>query len=288
MAGQLRVVQDDPTIAEGGMSDLSGVLLLTVVCCLAVGLVGVGVLRLLRGASLRIQVAIATVLPVLAVAASVAVNARLMFLSLHDSTVVLVALFTSLLLAAGGAALVLRRVSRARTVVGLGLSQLVADTSAGAGVPEPAAERGEHPADFADVLDTLALTRSTLAQVRQRERAAEQARRDLVGFISDDLRTPLSGLRALAEGLEDGVITDVPRALAQLRRTVSRMTVSVDDMVSLARIQGTHEAVRAADAGQHVTVTSGVVESHAGRIGVRSVEGGRRFDVLLPAPELSA
>jgi signal transduction histidine kinase len=285
----VRIVEDDPTIAEGGMSDLSGVLLLTVVCCLAVGLVGIGVLRLLRGASLRIQVAIATVLPVLAVAASVAVNARLMFLSLYDSTVVLVALLTSFVLAAGGTALVLRRVSRAHTIVGLGLSQLVADTAAGAGVPEPAAGKaGEYPADIAVVLDTLAATRSTLAQYRQRERAAEQARRDLVGFISDDLRTPLSGLRALAEGLEDGVITDVPRALAQLRSTVSRMTVSVDDMVALARIQRTHEAVRAADAGLDVPVTRGVVESPAGRIGVRNVEGGRRFDVLLPAPELSA
>ena len=57
-------------------------------------------------------------------------------------------------------------------------------------------------------------TRRTLAESRQRERAAEQSRRELVSFMSHDLRTPLAGLRALAEGLEDGVIADVPRALA--------------------------------------------------------------------------
>ena len=59
------------------------------------------------------------------------------------------------------------------------------------------------------MLDELAEARRTLAESRARERAAEQARRELVSFMSHDLRTPLAGLRALAEGLEDGVITDV-------------------------------------------------------------------------------
>ena len=55
--------------------------------------------------------------------------------------------------------------------------------------------------------------------------------------MSHDLRTPLAGLRALAEGLEDGVIADVPRAMSQLRGTVSRMTVLVDDLFALSRVQ---------------------------------------------------
>ena len=71
------------------------------------------------------------------------------------------------------------------------------------------------------MLHDLADTRRTLAESRERERAAERSRQELVSFMSHDLRTPLAGLRALAEGLEDGVIVDVPRALAQLRGTVS-------------------------------------------------------------------
>ena len=39
--------------------------------------------------------------------------------------------------------------------------------------------------------------------------------------MSHDLRTPLAGLRALAEGLEDGVIDDQPAALRQMRRRSS-------------------------------------------------------------------
>ena len=60
--------------------------------------------------------------------------------------------------------------------------------------------------------------------------------------MSHDLRTPLAGLRALAEGLEDGVITDVPRALAHLRATVSRMSHLVDDLFELSRVQGDRPA----------------------------------------------
>ena len=52
-------------------------------------------LHLLRGRSLRYQLLIATLLPVAAVAATVLVNVWLMFLSHHDSTVILVALVTA-------------------------------------------------------------------------------------------------------------------------------------------------------------------------------------------------
>ena len=60
--------------------------------------------------------------------------------------------------------------------------------------------------------------------------------------MSHDLRTPLAGLRALTEGLEDGVIADVPRAMSQLRATVARMNVLVDDLFALSRVQGTRGA----------------------------------------------
>jgi signal transduction histidine kinase len=56
--------------------------------------------------------------------------------------------------------------------------------------------------------------------------------------MSHDLRTPLAGLRALAEGLEDGVISDVPRALSHLRSTVGRMAGLVDALFALSRVQG--------------------------------------------------
>jgi signal transduction histidine kinase len=98
------------------------------------------------------------------------------------------------------------------------------------------------PRELAQVLQDLAETRRTLAESRTRERAAERSRQELVSFMSHDLRTPLAGLRALTEGLEDGVIADVPRAMSQLRATVARMNVLVDDLFALSRVQGTRGA----------------------------------------------
>ena len=44
-------------------------------------------------------------------------------------------------------------------------------------------------------------------EIRDAERAAEQSRRQLVAFVSHDLRTPMAGIRAVAEAIADGVRT---------------------------------------------------------------------------------
>jgi len=54
--------------------------------------------------------------------------------------------------------------------------------------------------------------------------------------MSHDLRTPLAGLRALAEGLEDGVIEDQAAALRQMRHTVERLNGLVGDLFELSRL----------------------------------------------------
>jgi signal transduction histidine kinase len=224
------------------MTDLLIIIGLTLASCITVGLIGFALLHFLRYRSLRQQLTIATLLPVVAVAATVLINVQLMFLSAHDSLVILIALLTSLVLAALGAWLVVRRIARASRRVGAGLHQLVSDTASGAPVTTTAPSEVAAPRELAQVLDDLAETRRTLAESRARQRAAEQSRQELVSFMSHDLRTPLAGLRALSEGLEDGVITDVPRAMSHLRATVARMSVLVDDLFALSRVQGTREA----------------------------------------------
>ena len=70
-------------------------------------------------------------------------------------------------------------------------------------------------------------------------RQAEQNRRDLVAWVSHDLRTPLAGLRAMAEALEDDVVSD-PATVADYHRRIrietDRMTYLVDDLFELSRI----------------------------------------------------
>ena len=77
------------------------------------------------------------------------------------------------------------------------------------------------------------------AEARERERRAEASRRELVAWVSHDLRTPLAGLRAMTEALEDGVVDD-PATVGDYHRRIrvetERMARLVDDLFELSRI----------------------------------------------------
>jgi signal transduction histidine kinase len=75
------------------------------------------------------------------------------------------------------------------------------------------------------------------AETRECERLLESGRRDLVAWVSHDLRSPLAGLRAMAESLEDGVADDPARYHRQIRIEVDRLSSLVDDLFELSRIQ---------------------------------------------------
>jgi signal transduction histidine kinase len=55
--------------------------------------------------------------------------------------------------------------------------------------------------------------------------------------VSHDLRTPLAGLRAMAEALEDGVVDDPELYFKQMAASVDRLNQMVDDLFDLSRIQ---------------------------------------------------
>ena len=84
-----------------------------------------------------------------------------------------------------------------------------------------------------------------LAEQQARAEEAERTRRELVAWVSHDLRTPLAGMRAMTEALEDGVAPDPDRYHRQLRTEVDRLTGMVDDLFELSRINaGTLQLVR--------------------------------------------
>jgi signal transduction histidine kinase len=83
----------------------------------------------------------------------------------------------------------------------------------------------------------LAATARRLVKSRDRERALEASRRELVAWVSHDLRTPLAGLRAMSEALEDGVADDPALYYKQMHTSVDRLAGMVDDLFELSRIQ---------------------------------------------------
>jgi signal transduction histidine kinase len=72
---------------------------------------------------------------------------------------------------------------------------------------------------------------------RERDAEVEARRREMVAWVSHDLRTPLAGLRAMTEALEDGVAADPPEYLRRMGVEVDRLSGMVDDLVALSRLQ---------------------------------------------------
>lgn len=76
-------------------------------------------------------------------------------------------------------------------------------------------------------------------EARARERTAEASRRELVAWMSHDLRTPLAGIRAMAEALSDGVVhspSEVSEYACRIRVETERLTRMVNDLFELSRI----------------------------------------------------
>ncbi len=74
---------------------------------------------------------------------------------------------------------------------------------------------------------------------RAEERAREQSHRELIAWISHDLRTPLAGIKAMAEALEDQVVdnpAEVSDYGARIGRESNRLGSMVDDLFELSRI----------------------------------------------------
>jgi signal transduction histidine kinase len=220
------------------MHDLASILGLTTVCCLLTGLIGLLAVQQLGHRALRLTVVLASLVPVLAVAVSVLVNVRAMFLSKHDTFVILVAVGWASVIAAGLTIAVGNSVSAGAHAVRAGLQRLGSADEPGPDLSPDHTSADRAPAELASLAAELDGIRERLVASRARERALEQSRRELVAFMSHDLRTPLAGLRALAEGLEDGVVDDVPAAMTRIRSTVDRLTLLVDDLFQLSRVTG--------------------------------------------------
>jgi signal transduction histidine kinase len=212
-------------------SDISFISFWTLVCALVVSLIGVLVLRRLAGHSIRVLVTGIVLVSVLTSMAGVSVIAYRMLSGVNQDVVL------DLMAIAGLAGLIVALVVGRQLVKA---SRAISDAVQGVG------ESGVYippqrtlPAELAELSEALTVAYDRLAQARTRERALEASRRELVAWVSHDLRTPLAGLRAMAEALEDQVVTD-PREVSQyhtqIRREVDRLTVMIDDLFELSRI----------------------------------------------------
>ncbi len=213
------------------MSAQIQVVLIAAACTSAVGLLGIGVVRLLRRASLRVSLQAGSAVAVLAIVAGTLGTAETMFISPHDLGVVVMVCVVAGVAAFGFSWLLGRQVETSSTALRHAARSLGHEAG---GFRSPA---GPMAAELAALSQELTATARKLEESRQRERRLEQSRRQLVAWVSHDLRTPLARLSVMAEALQDGITTDPGRYRSQIRAEVARLTGMVDDLFELSRIQ---------------------------------------------------
>jgi signal transduction histidine kinase len=194
----------------------------------AVGVVGLALAWVFRGASLRWLPSGVAVAAAAAVIAAMVGTARAMFISDHDYVVVLWVCLVAGIISACFASLLGVVVVRSSRQLHEGARRF--------------GESGEYdadvsgPAEFTALNEQLRESSRKLAEAREREQRLEESRRELVSWVSHDLRTPLAGLRAMAEALEDGMVDDPSRYHRQITEEVNRTVRMVDDLFELSQI----------------------------------------------------
>jgi signal transduction histidine kinase len=200
---------------------------------LITGLLAYVGLRRLDHRSLAVQAVLIAVLPAAGGLVGVWLGARAMFFSDHDLTALVVLLVTAATVGTVAALLLGARVARA----GDDLVEATRRLASGEQVPTRATAGSGELDRLARALETTA---TALEEARQRERALESSRRELIAWVSHDLRTPLAGIRAISEALEDGIAEDPEtfhRYLRTLRDEADQLATLVDDLFELSRVQ---------------------------------------------------
>ena len=200
---------------------------MTALCAVGVGLVGALVVSRVRRTSLVAALVVTALIPAAVIALALWINVGAMFLSDHDAAV---------------ARLVLTLASVPAVVLAVLLGRMlladvrsVGDQARAFATGDVAPTDGPVTAELAELGAELARTRASLDASRERERALESARRQVLAFVSHDLRSPLSGIRATVDGLRDGVLHDTDAAYVGIASAADRLGRMIDDLAELSR-----------------------------------------------------
>jgi signal transduction histidine kinase len=245
------------------------------------GCVGAVALYVVRRRGVAVQVIVVALSAVVAVGVGTRLAAQAMLVDSDDVVVLDVALVSAGAVAVLVALLLGRRVGRASAAL------LDAAQRVGRGERADAAST-DAPRELARLARELDETSARLREARSRERALDRSRRELVAWVSHDLRTPLAGIRAIVEALEDGVVTDaetVRRYHRTLREEADHLAGLVDDLFELSRAQAGVLQLEL----DRVSLGDVVSDALAGAGPVAAAKGVRLVGRLDgPAPELTA
>ena len=159
-------------------------------------------------------------------------SAQLMFASQHDLLLAIV-----LLVFAGGIAMILGYFLSSTVTERVNLLKGAAQKLAQGDL------QTRVPVSGRDEVSALATAFNQMAEqlqaADQKQRELESLRRDLIAWVSHDLQTPLTSMRAILEALSDRVVEEpemVSRYLLTAQREVMSLSALIDDLFQMSQL----------------------------------------------------
>ena len=159
-------------------------------------------------------------------------SARMMFASEHDLLLAII-----LLVFASGIAMVLGYFLSSTVTERIQLLQGAAEKLAEGDLKTRVPVQGHD--EVAMLANTFNQMAEQLQAADQKQRELESLRRDLIAWVSHDLQTPLTSMRAILEALSDGIVEDpetVKRYLNTAQRDVRNLSALIDDLFQMAQL----------------------------------------------------
>ncbi|MGI0522117.1 HAMP domain-containing histidine kinase [Microbacterium maritypicum] len=263
------------------MLSAADVLLIVLTCLLVAACVAaltLVLLRVLRRRSFRAQLMLVASAGVVAMAASVVAISLEMYISTHDLAVLLAVIAVSLILGLATAWVVARAMRSSFDRLSASLDEV------GRGGVIVAEQGGSRELD--DLSAQLAEVSGKVDAASAELERLDSARRRFFAWISHDLRTPLTAVRALAESIEEGAADAPERFAGQVRVQVDTMSRMVDDLFELSTLTSGAVQLQTQQVDLLDVVSDAVadVAAAAARHGVRIVERGVGAHVLWADP----
>ncbi|AZS48697.1 Sensor histidine kinase WalK [Microbacterium oxydans] len=263
------------------MLSAADVLLIVLTCLLVAACVAaltLVLLRVLRRRSFRAQLMLVASAGVVAMAASVVAISLEMYISTHDLTVLLAVIAVSLILGLATAWVVARAMRSSFDRLSASLDEV------GRGGVIVAEQGGSRELD--DLSAQLAEVSGKVVAASAELERLDSARRRFFAWISHDLRTPLTAVRALAESIEEGAADAPERFAGRVRVQVDTMSRMVDDLFELSTLTSGAVQLQTQQVDLLDVVSDAVadVAAAAARHGVRIVERGVGAHVLWADP----
>jgi signal transduction histidine kinase len=257
-------------------SELFAIIGWALLWAVVIGAAALLMLKFLRRASFAVQICVVVLATVAVLTAGMVSAFNAMFISARDLEVMWYILAVASAAAVAIALILGARVSRNARVLLEAARSIGRGEKAGPAAPVMGSE-------LSALASELALSSRRLEESREREAAVEKSRRELVSWISHDLRTPLASMRAMAEALEDGMAGDPSAYHRTIIAQTDQMAAMVNDLLELSKIQAGTLRLNAEPLDLYDLASDALADLAplAARRGITLDGGGRRESLAL-------